>query len=297
MPDFAKMREQMETGAGFIAALDQSGGSTPKALALYGVDSNDYDSEEAMFAEIQKMRERIILAPDFTSAKVIGAILFEKTLHESIQGQSVPAYLWEKRGVVPFLKIDKGLENEADDVQLLKPIPGLAATLAEAKAMGVYGTKERSVVNGANAAGIKAIVANQFEVAQEVIAAGMVPIIEPEVNIHSATKAEAEEMLAAELMEQVENLGAGQDVMLKLTLPEVPGLYDALADHARVLRVVALSGGYSTADASARLAKNHKMIASFSRALTEGLQRDMSDAEFQAALGANINTIHRASVA
>ena len=297
MPDFAKMRDQMETGAGFIAALDQSGGSTPKALALYGVDANDYDSEDAMFAEIQKMRERIMSASDFTSAKVIGAILFEKTLGEQVGGQSVPAYLWEKRGVVPFLKIDKGLEAEADDVQLLKAIPGLAATLADAKAMGVYGTKERSVINAANAAGITSIVANQFEVAHEVITAGMVPIIEPEVNIHSTTKGEAEAMLADALMAQVETLAEGQDIMLKLTLPEVPGIYDALADHPRVLRVVALSGGYSTVDASARLGQNHKMIASFSRALTEGLQRDMSDGDFEAALGRNIAMIHAASIA
>ena len=296
MTDFSKMRDQMENGAGFIAALDQSGGSTPKALALYGVDSNAYDGEEAMFAEIQRMRARIILAPDFTSAKVIGAILFEKTLHESIEGQDVPSYLWNDRGVVPFLKIDKGLQDEAEDVQLLKPIPGLADTLAAAKAMGVYGTKERSVVNAANAAGIAAIVDNQFAVAHEVIAAGMVPIIEPEVNIHSTTKAEAEAILAEALMSHVETLGADQDVMLKLTLPEQPGIYDALADHPRVQRVVALSGGYSTADASARLAQNHKMIASFSRALTEGLQRDMSDDGFKAALGANIDTIYNASV-
>lgn len=296
MPDFAKMRDQMEHGAGFIAALDQSGGSTPKALALYGVDANEYDGEEAMFAEMQKMRARIMTAPDFTSAKVIGAILFEKTLGEEIDGQSVPAYLWEKRGVVPFLKIDKGLRDEADDVQLLKPVPGLAETLAKAKGLGVYGTKERSVINAANAAGIKAIVANQMEVAREVIAAGMVPIMEPEVNIHSATKAEAEAILADELMAQVDTLGAGQDIMLKLTLPDQPGLYDALADHPRLVRVVALSGGYSTADASARLAQNHKMIASFSRALTEGLRRDMSDAEFEAALGHNISVIHQASI-
>ena len=296
-PDFAKMRDQMESGAGFIAALDQSGGSTPKALALYGVDANDYDSEEAMFAEIQKMRARIILSKDFTSAKVIGAILFEKTLHEQIEGQSVPSYLWDVRGVVPFLKIDKGLQDQTDGVQLLKPIPGLADTLAAAKGMGVYGTKERSVVHEANADGIAAIVANQFEVAHEVIAAGMVPIIEPEVNIHSETKAEAEEMLAEALMAQTETLAEGQDIMLKLTLPEVPGIYDVLADHPRVLRVVALSGGFSTEDASARLAQNHKMIASFSRALTEGLQRDMSDDGFEAALGHNIDTIYRASIA
>ncbi|MEM8653709.1 MAG: fructose bisphosphate aldolase [Pseudomonadota bacterium] len=297
MTDFAKMRDQMENGKGFIAALDQSGGSTPKALALYGVDASDYGSEDEMFAEIQKMRARIILSPDFTSGKVIGAILFEKTLHEQIGGQQVPSYLWEHRGVVPFLKIDKGLQDEADAVQLLKPIPGLAETLAAAKALGIYGTKERSVVHGADAAGIRAVVENQFEVAHEVIAAGMVPIIEPEVNIHSDTKAAAEALLADALMAQTEALGDGQDIMLKLTLPEQPGLYDALADHPRVQRVVALSGGYSTQAASARLAQNHKMIASFSRALTEGLHRDMSEEGFNAALGGNIRQIYEASVA
>lgn len=297
MTDFAKMREQMEHGTGFIAALDQSGGSTPKALALYGVDASDYGSEDEMFAEIQKMRERIILSPDFTGDKVIGAILFEKTLQEQIEGQAVPGYLWGKRGVVPFLKIDKGLQDEANGVQLLKPIPGLADTLAAARSMGVYGTKERSVVHHANAEGIEAIVANQFDVAHDVIAAGMVPIIEPEVNIHSESKAEAETLLAQTLMAHTNTLSDGQDIMLKLTLPEQPGIYDALADHPRVQRVVALSGGYSTQDASARLTQNHKMIASFSRALTEGLQRDMSDEGFCAALGGNITQIYDASVA
>ena len=297
MRDFLKMRAQIETGAGFIAALDQSGGSTPKALALYGVDAQTYSTDEEMFAEIQKMRARIILSPDFTAEKVIGAILFERTLHEQVQGQSVPAYLWNTRGVVPFLKIDKGLEAQADGVQLLKPIPGLSETLLAAKAMGIFGTKERSVVNEANAHGIAEIVKNQFDVAREVIAAGLVPIIEPEVNIHSASKQQAEALLADALLQHIEMLQEGQDVMLKLTLPDQPGLYDALADHARVLRVVALSGGYSTDDASARLAQNHKMIASFSRALTEGLQRDMTDAGFEAALGANIDKIYDASVA
>ena len=297
MRDFLKMRAQIETGAGFIAALDQSGGSTPKALALYGVDAQTYSTDEEMFAEIQKMRARIILSPDFTAEKVIGAILFERTLHEQVQGQSVPAYLWNTRGVVPFLKIDKGLEAQADGVQLLKPIPGLSETLLAAKSMGIFGTKERSVVNEANAHGIAEIVKNQFDVAREVIAAGLVPIIEPEVNIHSASKQKAEALLADALLQHIEMLQEGQDVMLKLTLPDQPGLYDALADHARVLRVVALSGGYSTDDASARLAQNHKMIASFSRALTEGLQRDMTDAGFEAALGTNIDKIYDASVA
>lgn len=297
MSDFAKMRQQMETGAGFIAALDQSGGSTPKALALYGVDADDYGSEEEMFAEIQKMRARIIQSPDFTHDKVIGAILFEKTLHEAIDDVPVPTYLWEHRGVVPFLKIDKGLEAEADGVQVLKPIPGLEETLAAAREMGIFGTKERSVIHHADQKGIEAIVDNQMAVARTVIDAHMVPIVEPEVNIHSETKAAAEDMLADALMTRINALGEGENLMLKLTLPDTPGLYDALADHPRVLRVVALSGGYSTADASAKLAQNHKMIASFSRALTEGLKRDMSDDGFVAALGANIDQIYKASIA
>jgi fructose-bisphosphate aldolase, class I len=297
MPDFAKMREQMKSGAGFIAALDQSGGSTPKALALYGVNAGDYDGDDAMFAEMQKMRERIMVSPDFTSQKVIGVILFEKTLNEQIDNEAVPEFLWNKRGVVPFLKIDKGLQDQRDDVQLLKPIPGLSDTLAAAKERGIFGTKERSVVHEANTAGIEEIVANQFEVAHEVLAAGMVPILEPEINIHSKTKAKAEEALAEALLRHADTLADGQDVMLKLTLPERPGLYDALADHPRIMRVVALSGGYTTADASARLAQNHKMIASFSRALTEGLQRDMTEEGFRSALGSNIDQIYRASIA
>ncbi|UOA27184.1 fructose bisphosphate aldolase [Pseudosulfitobacter sp. DSM 107133] len=287
---------QMNTGAGFIAALDQSGGSTPKALGLYGVDSNDYDSEEAMFDEIQKMRERIILADDFTGKKVIGAILFERTMGESIDGKKVPDYLWENCNVVPFLKIDKGLEDEADGVQMMKPMPTLDATLQAAAKAGIYGTKERSVINTANAGGIEKVVAQQFEVARQVIAAGLVPIIEPEVNIHSESKAEAEDMLKAAILKHLDTLGDSDNVMLKLTIPNVAGLYDDLADHARVVRVVALSGGYSTDVACEKLSQNTKMIASFSRALTEGLQRAMSDAEFNTALGTNIDKIYRASI-
>ncbi len=296
MTNTAEQRNQMETGAGFIAALDQSGGSTPKALALYGVDASDYDSEDAMFDEIQRMRERIILADDFTSAKVIGAILFERTMGESIEGLKVPQYLWDKRGVVPFLKIDKGLEDQADDVQVMKPMPELDATLAAAKSAGIFGTKERSVIHAANDVGIARVVSQQFDVARQVCAAGLVPIVEPEVNIHSNSKAEAEDLLKAALLEHVNALPEGMDVMLKLTIPDVPGLYDALADHPRVVRVVALSGGYSTEDACARLSQNDKMIASFSRALTEGLQRDMSDADFNTALGQNIDKIYQASI-
>ncbi|EEX10913.1 fructose-bisphosphate aldolase class-I [Ruegeria lacuscaerulensis ITI-1157] len=290
----AEQREQMINGAGFIAALDQSGGSTPKALALYGVQPSDYGSDEEMFAEIQKMRARIILADDFTRDKVIGAILFERTLGEEIDGRKVADYLWSVKGIVPFLKIDKGLEDTANGVQLMKPIPGLAETLA--KAEGVFGTKERSVIHEANAEGIAAVVKQQFDVAREVIAAGMVPIIEPEVNIKSDTKAEAEEILKSEILKNLDELGEGQDVMLKLTLPSKANLYDEAADHPRVLRVVALSGGYSTDEACDLLAQNGKMIASFSRALTEGLSKQQSDAEFNAALGNNIDKIYRASV-
>ncbi|WP_170432787.1 fructose bisphosphate aldolase [Ruegeria arenilitoris] len=290
----AEQREQMINGAGFIAALDQSGGSTPKALALYGVQPSDYGSDEEMFAEIQKMRARIILADDFTRDKVIGAILFERTLSEEIDGRKVADYLWSVKGIVPFLKIDKGLEDTANGVQLMKPIPGLAETLA--KAEGVFGTKERSVIHEANAEGIAAVVKQQFDVAREVIAAGMVPIIEPEVNIKSDTKAEAEEILKAEILKNLDELDEGQDVMLKLTLPSKANLYDEAADHPRVLRVVALSGGYSTDEACDLLAQNGKMIASFSRALTEGLSKQQSDAEFNAVLGSNIDKIYRASV-
>ena len=296
MSELAKMRAQMETGAGFIAALDQSGGSTPKALGLYGVDAAQYSSEDEMFAEIQNMRARIILAPDFTSQKVIGAILFERTLSEVIEGTPVAEYLWGTKGIVPFLKIDKGLADEENNVQLMKPMPALADVLAQAAGMGIFGTKERSVIHEANAEGIKAVVAQQFDVARQVIAAGLVPIVEPEVNIHSGTKAEAEALLRAEILAELDRLDETQNVMLKLTIPSDANFYDPLSDHPRVLRVVALSGGYSTEDACARLAQNSKMIASFSRALTEGLQKQMTDDAFAAAIGQNIDQIYRASV-
>jgi fructose-bisphosphate aldolase, class I len=297
MPIDNAQKAQMQSGAGFIAALDQSGGSTPKALSLYGVEPDDYNGETEMFQAMHDMRARIILADDFTSAKVIGAILFERTMDATIKGKPVAQLLWEDRGVVPFLKIDKGLADQENDVQLLKPMPDLDALLTRAKVAGIFGTKERSVIHEANEAGIEAVVAQQFEVAKQVCAAGLVPIIEPEVNIHSGTKAQAEQMLAAALLRHVEALSADELVMLKLTIPEQPGIYDALADHDNVLRVVALSGGYSTNEACARLAQNSKMIASFSRALTEGLNVKMSDAEFNAALGANIEQIYKASVA
>jgi len=290
-------RTQMETGQGFVAALDQSGGSTPKALSLYGVEPSDYSGDAEMFQAMHDMRARIILADDFTSGKVLGAILFERTMDNTINGKPVAQLLWEDRGVVPFLKIDKGLEDEANGVQLLKPMPELDDLLKRAKAAGIFGTKERSVIQSANAEGIASVVAQQFAVAKTVCAAGLVPIIEPEVNIHSESKAEAEDILKSELEKHLAALSAEELVMLKVTLPERAGLYDSLADHPNVLRVVALSGGYSTEDACARLTQNPKMIASFSRALTEGLNVKMSDAEFNTALGQNISKIYDASVA
>jgi len=290
-------RTQMETGQGFVAALDQSGGSTPKALSLYGVEPSDYSGDAEMFQAMHDMRARIILADDFTSDKVLGAILFERTMDNTINGKPVAKLLWEDRGVVPFLKIDKGLEDEANGVQLLKPMPELDDLLKRAKAAGIFGTKERSVIQSANAEGIASVVAQQFAVAKTVCAAGLVPIIEPEVNIHSESKAEAEDILKSELEKHLATLSAEELVMLKVTLPERAGLYDSLADHPNVLRVVALSGGYSTEDACARLTQNPKMIASFSRALTEGLNVKMSDAEFNTALGQNISKIYDASVA
>ncbi|WP_188790574.1 fructose bisphosphate aldolase [Salipiger pallidus] len=297
MSVFEEQKARMATGKGFIAALDQSGGSTPKALKLYGVEEDEYDGEAEMYGEIHKMRTRIITAPDFTSDKVLGAILFERTMRAEIEGIPTGQYLWEKRGVVPILKIDKGLADKENDVQVMKPMPGLEELLKEAKeTFGIFGTKERSVIHAANEAGIKAVVAQQFEVGRTVIAAGLVPIIEPEVDINSTTKAEAEEMLKAEIAAQLDTLPEGDDVMLKLTIPTVDGLYDSLADHPRVVRVVALSGGYSTDVACEKLAKQPKMIASFSRALAEGLLKKQADSDFDAALGANITKIYEASL-
>ena len=297
MSVFEAQKEKMATGKGFIAALDQSGGSTPKALRLYGVEEDEYDGEAEMFGEIHKMRSRIITAPDFTEATVLGAILFERTMRGEVEGIPTAQYLWEKRGVVPFLKIDKGLADKENGVQLMKPMPGLEDLLKEAKeTFGIFGTKERSVILEANAEGVKAIVDQQFEVGKTVVAARLVPIIEPEVDINSPTKAEAEEMLKAEIKTHLDALPEGDDVMLKLTIPTVDGLYDELADHPRVVRVVALSGGYSTDVACEKLAKQPKMIASFSRALAEGLSKKQSDDDFNAALGSNIDKIYQASV-
>ncbi|MBW0157260.1 fructose bisphosphate aldolase [Sedimentimonas flavescens] len=293
----AKQTEQMKKGAGFIAALDQSGGSTPKALRLYGVNEDAYSNETEMFDLIHAMRARIIKSPAFTGEKVVGAILFEQTMDRAVDGIPTATYLWEKRGVVPFLKIDKGLEAEVSGCQMLKPIPGLDDLLARAVKAGIFGTKERSVISAANAEGIKAVVAQQFELGNQVIAHGLMPIIEPEVTITIADKAEAEEILRAEILAQLDALPEGKQVILKLSLPSVPNFYKPLVDHPRVLKVVALSGGYSRDDANAMLAQNTGMIASFSRALTEGLSAQQTDAEFDAMLGGAIDSIYAASIA
>ena len=293
----AQQTEQVRNGKGFIAALDQSGGSTPKALRLYGVSENEYSNETEMFDLIHAMRARIIKSPAFTGDKVVGAILFEQTMDRTVDGIPTATYLWEKRGVVPFLKIDKGLEAEVDGCQLMKPMPGLDALLDRAAKAGVFGTKERSVVSAANAKGIAAIVAQQFDVGRQVLSHGLMPILEPEVTISIADKAEAEKLLQEEILKHLDTLPAGQQVMLKLSLPTVDNFYAPLVDHPKVLKVVALSGGYSRKDANAILARNRGIIASFSRALTEGLSAQQSDAEFDAALGEAISSIHAASIA
>jgi fructose-bisphosphate aldolase, class I len=288
------MREQMKTGQGFIAALDQSGGSTPKALRLYGIGEDAYASEDEMFDLIHEMRTRIATAPAFTGDKVVGAILFEKTMDREMGGKPSAKFLWEERGVVPFLKIDKGLEAEADGVQLMKPIPGLDALLDRAVAHGIFGTKERSVISAANAAGIEAIVAQQFDLGRQVLAKGLVPILEPEVTISIADKAAAEDILLASIQKHLD--GIDREVMLKLSLPTKANLYAPLIAHPKVLRVVALSGGYSRDEANAKLAENHGMIASFSRALTEGLSAQQSDDAFNATIAETIDSIYRASI-
>jgi len=288
------MMAQIESGEGFIAALDQSGGSTPKALKGYGIEEGAWSSDEEMFGLIHDMRARIITSPVFTGEKVLGAILFERTMDGEIDGKPVPQVLKE-RGVVPFIKIDKGLEDEADGVQLMKPMPGLDALLSRARGLGVFGTKERSVINLANREGIAALVRQQFEVAGQVLDAGLVPIIEPEVNIKSPERAEADRILLDELRAALDALPGDARVMLKLSIPAEAGLFDSLIDHPRVLRVVALSGGFSRPEACAELARNRGMIASFSRALLEDLRHQMTDEEFDRALGTAIDEIHRAS--
>jgi fructose-bisphosphate aldolase, class I len=290
------MLAQMSNKSGFIAALDQSGGSTPGALRAYGIPESDYSGDAEMFKLMHEMRVRIMTAPAFTGDKVIGAILFEATMDGQAEGKSVPAFLWEDRGVVPFLKVDKGLEAETNGVRLMKPIPGLDALLERAVKLGVFGTKMRSVIDHASEEGIAAIVRQQFEVAAQIQAHGLVPILEPEVSINSPDKAAAETILRAELLKGLEALPDGSKVMIKLTIPDVTDLYRPLIEHPAVVRVVALSGGYPRTDACNRLAKNHGMIASFSRALINELKKSMSDSEFDATLATSVDEIYQASV-
>ncbi len=287
--------QKIESGAGFIAALDQSGGSTPKALMAYGLDETSYANEAEMFDLIHEMRTRIMTSPAFTGERILGAILFEMTMDRQVNGKGAAEYLWEDKRVVPFVKVDKGLEDEADGVRMMKPMPGLDDLLSRAKTHGVFGTKMRSVVMRADEAGIDAIVAQQFEIGRRILDAGLVPIIEPEVDIHSPQKAEAETLVTAAITAQLDTLPGDQRVMLKLTLPDEDGLYGDLVKHPAVLRVVALSGGYSLEEANARLARNHGVVASFSRALTGGLSAQQSEAEFDAALDAAIGSIFEAS--
>ena len=290
----SEMAAKIAAGNGFIAALDQSGGSTPKALKGYGIEEGSWSNDEEMFGLIHDMRSRIITSPAFTGEKVIGAILFERTMDGKIDGKPTPQALID-RGVVPFIKIDKGLEDEADGVQMMKLIPGLEKLLTRAKGLGVFGTKERSVINSANRKGIAAIVKQQVEVGQEVLAAGLVPILEPEVNIKSPDRAESDAILLDELNRELSAMSGTDKVMLKLSLPVKPGLFDALVDHPRVLKVVALSGGYNRPEACAELAKNRGIVASFSRALLEDLRAQMSDDEFNASLASAIDDIYKGS--
>lgn len=290
------MFRKMEVGLGFIAALDQSGGSTPKALKLYGLDETAYSNDAEMFDRIHQMRARIITSPAFNGDRILGSILFEMTMERTIDGKGTAEYLWQDKQVVPFLKVDKGLADEVDGVQLMKPIPDLDPLLERATAHGVFGTKMRSVIKLARRAGVDAIVDQQFEIGARIIGAGLVPIIEPEVDIHAPDKADAENLLKAALLEHADALGPDEHIMLKLTLPEVDDFYLDLIEHPRIVRVVALSGGYSQAEADARLTRQHGMIASFSRALTEGLSAQQSEAEFDATLDETIQGIYNASI-
>jgi len=295
MGDFKTQLERMRTHPGFIAALDQSGGSTPNALRAYGIKEDAWSNEEQMFAIVHQMRTRIVTSPAFTGERILGAILFENTIDRDIEGKPTADYLWNEKRVVPFLKVDKGLAGEGRGVQLMKPMPELAALLSKAKAKRVFGTKMRSFVKQANEAGIKDIVTQQFEAARQIIAAGLVPIVEPEVDIHCPDKAKAEELLKAAILAELQGLPVGQLVMLKLTLPDKDDLYAEFVGHPKVVRVVALSGGYTREEGNERLRRNHGVVASFSRALVEGLSAQQSDAEFNAMLDASIGSIFEAS--
>ncbi len=294
---YPEMADQMANKMGFIAALDQSGGSTPRALRNFGFEESAYESEEDMFALIHQMRSRIIQSPAFTGEKLVGAILFERTMDGEVDGMPTAEYVWKKRGVVPFLKVDKGLEADENGVQLMKPIPGLGETLERAKAKGIFGTKMRAVVNAANPKGIADLIAQQFEVGKEILSHGLMPILEPEVTITIADKAEAEDILRDECLKQLDQMQDGAQVMLKITLPETANQYKPLIDHPAVMRVVALSGGYARDEANVRLAKNSGMIASFSRGFSEGLKVTQSDAEFDAILAETIDCVYEASKA
>ena len=289
------MMTQISRKPGFLAALDQSGGSTPGALKAYGIPDGAYSGEDDMFRLMHEMRVRIMTAPAFSGDKIIGAILFEKTMDGEARGRPVPTYLWEDKGIVPFLKIDKGLQPEADGVSMLRPMPDLDALLARAVKLGIFGTKERSTIHLASKTGIAAIAAQQFEVGEQVLRHGLIPILEPEVLIKSPNKAEAEAILRDELLKGLDALGGDGKVMIKLTIPDVPDTYKPVIDHPRVLRVVALSGGYELHDACRRLSRNHGIIASFSRALIDNLKFEMSDAEFDPTLARTIDEIYRAS--
>jgi fructose-bisphosphate aldolase, class I len=288
--------QKIKSGNGFIAALDQSGGSTPKALALYGLDDSAYSNESQMYDRIHEMRSRIITSPAFNGERILGAILFEMTMDRQIDGRGSAEFLWESKSVVPFLKVDKGLSDESDGVQVMKPMPDLDPLLDRANSHGVFGTKMRSVIKLANGAGVNAVVSQQFEVGRQILGKGLVPIIEPEIDIHSPEKPAAEEMLKAAIHSELGQLGPDQQIMLKLTLPDRDGFYSDLVDHPNVLRVVALSGGYTRDEADSRLAKNSGVVASFSRALTEGLSAQQTDAEFNAMLDTSIESIYQASI-
>jgi len=295
MSNYSQQLQKMKASPGFVAALDQSGGSTPKALSSYGIKENAWSNEAEMFALVHQMRTRIITSPSFTGERILGAILFENTMDSDIEGQPSADYLWNVKRVVPFLKVDQGLAAEKDGVQLMKPMPNLAALLAKAQAKRIFGTKMRSFIKQANAAGIKDIVNQQFDAGRQIIAAGLVPIIEPEVDIHCPEKAKAEGLLKAALLEKLSQLAAGQLVMLKLTLPEQDDFYAECVSHPKVVRVVALSGGYSQQEGNNRLRRNHGIVASFSRALVEGLSVQQSDTEYNAVLDKSIQSIFDAS--
>lgn len=288
--------DRVKNGKGFIAALDQSGGSTPKALKLYGVNEDQYSNEDEMYDLIHEMRTRVMTAPSFTSDSIIGAILFEQTMDREVEGKYTPDYLWEEKGVVPFLKVDKGLAEEEDGVQLMKPIPNLDDLLKRANERNIFGTKMRSVIKEPNPGGIRKVVEQQFEVAKQILAAGLVPIIEPEVDIHSKDKEKSEELLKQEILNLLDSLGEDENVMLKLTIPTVDNFYKELIDHPRVIRVVALSGGYTRNEANEKLKANNGLIASFSRGLSEGVNASQSDEEFNAMLADSIQTIYESSI-